>query len=107
MTFPRLAIHTGNTVDTTNKHSHWFGTVALQHNETTTTILKCGPNMKRAVRKRHPLLSTFQSNCEAPYWSDYIGQDFFGQEIVDGRVVPPLEAVAVLEQIRPFGQADQ
>lgn len=107
MTFPRLAIHTGNTVDTTNKHPNWFGTIALQHNETTTTILKYGPNMTRGAKKRHPLLSTYQSTCDADYWSDYCGQDFFGLEVVDGRVVPPDDNLAVLERIQPYGQADQ
>ena len=94
MTFPRLAIHTGNTVDTTNKHLNWFGTIALQHNETTTTILKHGPNMTRGAKKRHPLLSTFQSNCEAGYWGDYTGQDFFGLEVVEGQIVVPDAGVA-------------
>lgn len=87
MKFPRLATHTGNTVDTENTHPKWFGTVVLQHNETTATILKYGPRMTKKAKKRHPLLSTFQSSCEAEYWSDYSDNNFLGIEIVDGQPV--------------------
>src|ERR1035437_4531233 len=66
--FPRIVVHTGNTVVLTNKHPEWQGTVVLQHNETTCTILKFGDKLSRAARKRHPLLSTFQSNCESLHW---------------------------------------
>jgi hypothetical protein len=70
--FPRIAIHTGNTVVLTNKHADWFGTVVLQHNETTATMLKFGTKLSRAARKRHSLLSTFQSDCEAEHWAPFV-----------------------------------
>lgn len=71
MNFPRIAIHTGNTVVTTNRHPQWEGTIVLQHNETTSTMLKHGPNMTKAAKLRHPLLSTWQSNCRGDHWADY------------------------------------
>lgn len=71
MSFPRIAIHTGNSVIPTNKHPEWQGTICLQHNETTSTMLRFGDKLRVTVRKRHPLLSTFQSNCEAEHWAPY------------------------------------
>lgn len=68
MSFPRIAIHTPMPI---SKHLSWLGTIVLQHNETTATILKFGNKLSRAARKRHPLLSTFQSNCEAEHWIPY------------------------------------
>jgi hypothetical protein len=99
MSFPRLAIHTGNTVVATNRHPEWAGTIVIQHNETTATMLKHGPNMTSAAKNRHPLLSTWQSDCRGRHWSDYnadheyaVSNDvwdllFFGQEVKDGQVV--------------------
>jgi hypothetical protein len=107
MTFPRLAIHTGNTVKPENKHPRWLNTVVIQHNETTATIVKYGPDMTNKAKARHPLLSTFQSNCEAEHWADYNG-DFLGNQITNGQppvtvavVVPVLREV--LETVMPAG----
>lgn len=87
--FPRLAIHTGNTVVSTNRHPEWEGTIVLQHNETTATVLKHGPSMTSAAQRRHPVLSTFQSNCRSGYWAPLQADNFFGQVVNDG-IVPPV-----------------
>lgn len=99
MSFPRLAIHTGNSVVTTNRHPEWAGSIVLQHNETTATMLKHGPNMTSAAKNRHPLLSTWQSDCRGQHWADYNADFdyarsngvwdllFFGQEVANGQVV--------------------
>jgi hypothetical protein len=102
--FPRLAIHTGNSVVPTNKHPEWEGTVVIQHNETTSTMLKYGSKLSRKARKRHPLLSTFQSNCEAGHWAPYHSctlqecQDndvwdgiLLGQQVTQGQLVSATE----------------
>ena len=96
--FPRIAVHTGNSVVPTNKHTEWEGTIVLQHNETTSTMLSYGPKLTRKARKRHPLLSTFQSNCEAGHWQpfdthpDDIATNLhsglmFGQKVDGGKLV--------------------
>lgn len=85
MSFPRIALHTGNKIVVTNKRPRWEGTVVLQHNETTATILKHGQNMGNKVRHRHPVFSTFQSNCEAAHWAPFTG-DLLGMAIVNGDV---------------------
>ena len=90
--FPRIAIHTGNKVVLMNKHPEWEGTIVLQHNETTSTMLKFGDRLSRAARNRHPLLSTFQSDCEAGHWAPFVSDNndwglIFGQIVVDGEIV--------------------
>ena len=104
MAFPRLAIHTGNQVITTNRHPEWEGTIVLQHNETTATMLKFGPRMTNAARLRHPLLSTWQSDCRGRHWANYSADHeyalendvwdnlFFGQEVKDGLVISDVPA---------------
>src|SRR5271170_1915162 len=96
--FPRIAVHTGNSVVLTNAHPRWKGTVVLQHNETTTTILRHGNGMTKASKLRHPVLSTYQGNCLAKHWEPFSSVDpqseLFGQKITDGLlpvpvVVPP------------------
>lgn len=104
MTFPRLAIHTGNTVIQTNKHPNWLGVVVLQHNETTTTMLSYGPRMTSKAKKRHPLFSTFQSQCDGAHWADY-GGEFLGSQVVNGQVVSPdVDGLEVVTTAIPFGQ---
>ena len=108
MSFPRIAIHTGNTVILTNKHPNWKGCIVLQHNETTATILRHGPGMTRATRKRHPLLSTFQSNCEAEHWAPYTSYTLqecsdndvwdgilLGQSVAEGNLISDNESPTV------------
>jgi hypothetical protein len=93
--FPRIAIHTGNKVVLMNKHPEWEGTVVIQHNETTSTMMKYGTKLSRKARKRHPLLSTFQSNCEAEHWAPFDSTAFhpvnvgfiLNQAITNGEVV--------------------
>ena len=100
MSFPRIAIHTGNKIVATNKHPSWEGTVVLQHNETTATMLKYGPNMSSGAKVKHPILSTWQSDCRGRHWASYFSNDcfreddsftslIFGQEVSDGQVVVP------------------
>ena len=84
--FPRLAIHTGNSVVTTTRHPEWEGTIVLQHNETTATVLKHGPNMTSAAKRRHPHLSTFQSNCRLAYWAPFQSDNFLGSVVNDGQI---------------------
>ena len=86
MSFPRLAIHTGNKVVLTNRHPEWKDTICLQHNETTSTILKYGPNMTNAAKRRHPLLSTFQSDCEGRQWAPFWCDNFLGSVINNGQI---------------------
>jgi len=106
--FPRIAIHTGNKVVLMNKHPEWEGTVVIQHNETTSTMLKFGNKLSRAARKRHPLLSTFQSNCEAEHWAPYTSytlqecQDndvhdgiLLGQQVTEGNLISDNEPPTV------------
>ena len=94
--FPRIATHTGNEIDRENRHPEWVGTAVLQHNETTATMLKHGEAMKRGDRKRRPVLSTFQSNCQAEYWAPLTG-DFLGQKVENGKVIPPKVETAAVE----------
>ena len=96
--FPRIVIHTGNKVVLMNKHPEWEGTIVLQHNETTSTMLKFGDKLSRAARKRHPLLSTFQSNCEAEHWALLTADAYngvCGQAVTDGDVVSANEPPTV------------
>jgi len=102
MTFPRLAIHTGTQDVVTNKHQSWQGSIVIQHNETTATILKYGPNMTNGAKKRHPLLSTFQSNCQRDYWQDYTGE-LLGTEIVNGQPAVADGVIEVLETVPALG----
>ncbi len=107
MSFPRLAIHTGNMVVAENRHPRWEGTIVLQHNETTATMLKHGRNMSNGAKTRHPLLSTWQSNCRAAHWSDYNADIqfarendvwdglLFGQEVKNGQVESQAAPVGV------------
>ena len=83
--FPRIAIHTGNSVNVENRHPQWEGTVVLQHNDTTATILKYGRNMTNKAKLRHPLGTTFQSGCLASHWVPFNASDFLGMEIVNGK----------------------
>ena len=112
MSFPRIAVHTGNSVVITNKHPEWAGTIVIQHNETTSTMLRHGPNMTAKAKLRHPPLSTWQSNCRAPHWAPYntpeydpLVEDYnvllFGETIKDGQVVVPVvdNGVAVAEPV--------
>ena len=82
--FPRIAIHTGTSIVATNKHPNWKDTVVIQHNETTATILRYGEKMTAKSRNRHPLLSTFQSICDAPHWMPY--QSYTLQECMENDV---------------------
>ena len=117
--FPRIAIHTGNSVVITNKHPEWAGTIVIQHNETTSTMLKYGPNMTAKAKLRHPPLSTWQSDCCGRHWApfttnpnwcfspDYATADddhstlMFDQEVKDGKIVVPVvdTGIAVAEPI--------
>ena len=99
--FPRIAIHTGNKVVVDNKHPNWEGFIVLQHNETTATVLKWGKNMTNKTKTRHPLLSTFQSNCQAEHWDPYTTTNegseehtIFDQFIMTGQIIPPVVRVA-------------
>ena len=99
MAFPRLAIHTGATVVITNKHPEWEGTIVLQHNDTTATMLRFGPRLSNAARNRHPLLSTWQSDCAGRHWADFHtaspngnDADFLGQVVNAGQVIPDVPA---------------
>jgi len=96
--FPRIAIHTGTSVVATNKHPNWSGTIVLQHNETTATILRFGEKMTAKSRNRHPLLSTFQSNCDAPHWQPFTADVYggvCGQSVENGEVISANEAPTV------------
>lgn len=104
--FPRIAIHTGNKVVLMNKHPEWEGTIVLQHNETTSTMLKFGDKLSRKARKRHPLLSTFQSNCEAEHWAPFTtnprnhdgameSELILGQALTEGNVISANEPPTV------------
>lgn len=90
--FPRIAIHTGNRVVATNRHPRWEGTIVLQHNGTTCTILKHGPSMTNAAKLRHPILSTYQGNCTGAHWHPYESTEenhlshLFGQIVTDGEI---------------------
>ena len=97
--FPRLAIHTGNKVVATNRHPEWQDTIVLQHNETTATMLKFGPALSNAAKTRHPILSTWQSDCRGAHWTDFhtvspAGDNapFLGQVVDAGQVIPDVPA---------------
>ena len=88
--FPRVAIHIGD-------NNNWKGSIVIQHDEKTATMLSQGPEMEAETRNKYPHLSTFECKCTASHWKAYSSVDrneqnpyeYFGGFVLNGKVYFP------------------